>query len=89
MRDLPFRPALAPPLPEENFMSKILNCADVAPGCDFEIRGESEHDVLRKAAEHAKTAHSMESIPPDMLSKIKSAIHDEGEARSQKAGTSN
>ncbi len=74
MRDLPFRPALAPPLPS---------------GCDFEIRGESEHDVLRKAAEHAKTAHSMESIPPDMLSKIKTAIHDEGEARSQKAGTSN
>jgi hypothetical protein len=31
----------------------------------------------------------MESIPPDMLAKIKSAIHDEGEARSQKAGTSN
>jgi len=70
-------------------MSKILECADVALGCDFEIRGESEHDVLRKAAQHAKTAHSMESIPPDMLAKIKSAIHDEGEARSQKASTSN
>jgi predicted small metal-binding protein len=70
-------------------MSKVLKCADVSPGCDTEIRGESEHDVLRKAAEHAKTAHQMESIPPDMLSKIKSAIHDEGEAKSQKAGTSN
>ena len=67
-------------------MSKILRCADVSAGCDAEIRGESEHDVLRKAAEHAKTAHNMENIPPDMLSKIKSAIHDEGEARSQKAG---
>jgi hypothetical protein len=31
----------------------------------------------------------MESIPPDMLSKIKGAIHDEGEARAQKAGTAN
>jgi predicted small metal-binding protein len=69
-------------------MSKILKCADVTPGCNTEIRGESEHDVLRKAAEHAKTAHNMESIPPDMLSKIKSVIHDEG-ARSKKAGTSN
>jgi predicted small metal-binding protein len=68
-------------------MSKILNCGDVSPGCDFEIRGESEHDVLRQAAEHAKTAHSMESMPPDILSKLKSAIHDEGEAKSQKAGT--
>ena len=70
-------------------MSKILNCADVAPGCDFEIRGESEHDVLRKAAEHAKAEHQMESIPPEMLSKIKNAIRDEGQAKSQKAGTSN
>lgn len=70
-------------------MSKVLKCSDVAPGCDAEIRGESEHDVLRKAAEHAKTDHNMESIPPEMLSKIKGAIHDEGEARSRKAGTAN
>jgi predicted small metal-binding protein len=48
-----------------------------------------EHDVLRKAAEHAKTAHHMESIPPDVLSKVKGAIHDEGDARTQKAGSSN
>lgn len=69
-------------------MSKVLKCADVAPGCDAEIRGESEHDVLRKAAEHAKKEHQMESIPPDMLSKIKNAIRDEGETKSQKAGAS-
>jgi predicted small metal-binding protein len=68
-------------------MSKILHCA--APGCSTEVRGESEHDVLRKAAEHARTAHNMENIPPDMLSRIKGAIRDEGEARSQRAGTSN
>jgi predicted small metal-binding protein len=36
-------------------MSKILKCGDVAPGCNAEIRGELEPDVLRKAAEHAKT----------------------------------
>jgi len=70
-------------------MAKILNCSDVTPGCDFEMRGESDHDVLRKAAEHAKTAHNMESIPPEMLSKIKGAIRDEGEVKSRTAGTSN
>jgi predicted small metal-binding protein len=47
------------------------------------------NDVLRKAAEHAKTAHNMDSIPPDVLSKVKGAIHDEGDARTQKAGSSN
>jgi len=70
-------------------MSKVLKCSDVNPGCNFEIRGDSEHDVLRKAAEHAKKDHHMENIPPDVLSKVKSAIRDEGEARSQKAGSSN
>jgi predicted small metal-binding protein len=62
------------------------------PSIDFdrsqEMRGDSEHDVLRKAAEHAKTAHPMDSIPPEVLSKVKGAIHDQGEPRTQKAGSS-
>jgi predicted small metal-binding protein len=70
-------------------MTKVLNCGDVKPGCNFEIRGETEHDVLRKAADHAKTAHGMESIPPEVLSKVKGAIRDEGETRAQKAGSTN
>ncbi len=43
--------------------------------------------MLKKAAEHAKTAHNMEEIPPDILDKARSAIRDEGEARGQKAGS--
>jgi hypothetical protein len=38
---------------------------------------------------NAKTAHNMDSIPPDVLSKVKGAIHDDGDARTQKAGSSN
>ena len=67
---------------------KVLKCGDVVPGCKAEIKGESEHDVLRKATEHTKTAHHMDSLPPEVLSKVKSAIHDEGDAKSQKAGSS-
>jgi predicted small metal-binding protein len=70
-------------------MTKVLKCGDVVPGCKEEIKDDSEHDVLRKAADHAKTAHYMDSIPPDVLSKVKAAIHDEGEARTQKASSSN
>ena len=70
-------------------MTKILKCGDVVPGCNTTIRVDSEHDVLRKAAEHAKTDHQMDSIPPEVLSKVKGAIHDEGESRSQKAGSAN
>lgn len=70
-------------------MAKVLKCGDVVAGCKTEIKGDSEHDVLRKAAEHARTAHNMDSIPPDVLSKVKSAIHDEGDSKAQKAGSSN
>jgi predicted small metal-binding protein len=70
-------------------MGKVLKCGDVVPGFNAEMRGDSEHDVLRKTAEHAKTAHNMDSIPPEVLSKVKGAIHDEGDARTQKAGSSN
>jgi predicted small metal-binding protein len=74
---------------KEISMTKVLKCGDVVPGCNTTIRGDSDHDVLRKAAEHAKTDHQMDTIPPDVLSKVKSAIHDEGESRSQKAGSAN
>jgi predicted small metal-binding protein len=68
-------------------MTKVLNCGDVEPGCNVKIRGKTERDVLREAADHAKTAHGMESIPPEVLSKIKGAIRDEDQARAQKVGS--
>lgn len=69
-------------------MAKVLKCGDVVPGCKAEIKADSEHEVLRQAGEHARTARNMDSIPPEVLSKVKSAIHDEGDAKSQKAGSS-
>ena len=68
-------------------MTKVLKCNDLNPGCTFEARGNTDEDVLRTAAEHAKTAHNMEKIPPDVLDKARSAIRDEGEARGHKAGS--
>jgi predicted small metal-binding protein len=67
-------------------MTKVLKCGDVTPGCTFEIRGNSEDEVLTKAAEHAKSAHNMQNIPPDVLSKARGAIREEGDATAKKAG---
>jgi predicted small metal-binding protein len=58
-------------------MAKVLKCNDVNPGCSFEARGDSEDDVLKQAAEHAKTAHKMREIPADVLSRVRGAIRDE------------
>ncbi len=68
-------------------MTKVLKCNDLNPGCTFEARGNTDEDVLKKAAEHAKAVRKMNEIPPDVLDKARSAIRDEGKARGKKAGT--
>jgi predicted small metal-binding protein len=46
-------------------MEKVIRCRDV--GFDF----------LKMAAEHAKTVHGIREITPDVLAKVKQAMHDE------------
>jgi len=58
-------------------MSKMVSCRDVGVDCDFEARGETEHEVLQKCAEHAKSAHGMNEIPPDLAAKVRTSIRDE------------
>ncbi len=55
---------------------KQLGCLDVDPkgGCAFQVRAESEEEVMRLTGEHAKSMHKMSSIPPDMAAKVKGAI---------------
>jgi predicted small metal-binding protein len=57
-------------------MAKMLRCGDLMPGCSTVIEGKDEADVMAKRAEHAKTAHKMTAIPPDMAAKVKAAIKD-------------
>jgi predicted small metal-binding protein len=46
-------------------------------GCEFEAKGATEMEVLMKAAEHAKTAHTITDIPPAMVDQVRGAIRDE------------
>lgn len=55
---------------------KQLRCKDVGMDCDFECRGQTEEEVLRKAAKHAAEAHGMKQIPADKVAKVKAAIRD-------------
>jgi len=58
-------------------MGKILRCRDVGVDCDFEVRGQDEAEILRKAAEHAKGCHKGVELTPALQAKIRSAIQDE------------
>ena len=57
-------------------MAKMLRCRDVGVDCDAVIRAETEEELMRKVAEHAKAVHGMTEISPDLAAKVKSAIKD-------------
>jgi predicted small metal-binding protein len=58
-------------------MAKVLKCRDIGVACDWEGRGETEEEVMQKAAEHARADHGMTEIPADVAAKAKAAIRDE------------
>lgn len=66
-------------------MSKVVRCREVGVDCDFEARGETEQEVLQKCAEHAKSAHGMDEIPPELAAKVRGAIREDGAQRSASA----
>lgn len=57
-------------------MAKILKCGDLMPGCNAVIEGKDMAEVMAKGAEHAKTAHGMATIPPEVAKRVEAAIKD-------------
>ncbi len=57
-------------------MAKTLKCGDLMPGCNAVVEGKDVAEVMAKAVEHAKKAHGMATIPPDVAAKAKAAIKD-------------
>jgi predicted small metal-binding protein len=57
-------------------MSKTLKCGDLMPGCDFVAHGESEEEVLQKAAAHAKESHGIEEITDELVAQVRANISD-------------
>jgi len=58
-------------------MAKVLECAKVDPssGCNYVVRGETEEDLLRNVAVHAKD-HGIREVTPELLKLVKANIHD-------------
>ena len=58
-------------------MAKVLRCSDVGFECEGVIRAETEEEVLKKAAEHAKSEHNLVEISDEVVEKVRAAIQDE------------
>ena len=57
-------------------MTKVLRCRDVGVDCDFEAKGETAEEIMAQAAKHAKEAHGMDQIPPEIVAQCQKAIRE-------------
>ena len=55
---------------------KTLRCSDAGFDCEGKLRAESEEEILRQAAEHARTAHNLE-VTPELAQQLRTLIKDE------------
>ena len=58
-------------------MVKVLNCAEVVPGCAHTMQGETEDEVMKQASAHAAAEHGMTDISPELAEKVRARIKDE------------
>jgi len=58
-------------------MTKVIRCRDVGFDCDGVIKAKTEEEALNLAAAHAKSAHNVKEVTPDIVKKIKSVMKEE------------
>jgi len=59
-------------------MPMSISCKDVGMvGCDFTAKADTMEELMQAAAAHAKEAHGMDSIPPELLPMVQSAVRNE------------
>ncbi len=57
-------------------MSKVIYCKDAGNDCTEVIRGQTEEEVLQKAAEHAKE-HGLVDVTPELAQQMRTLMKDE------------
>ena len=66
---------------------KEFKCSTVVPECDWRYQGESDEEVLEHAATHAREAHGMDEIPPEIVDTIRASIVEIPSPSAPRAGT--
>lgn len=57
-------------------MAKEIACHDVVPGCGFMANAATEEELIAKVAEHARVAHGISKVTPELLTKVRGAIKE-------------
>lgn len=57
---------------------KTFECGTLVPGCPWHTEAEDSAEVVRRAAEHLRSAHGETEVRPNMIEQIKARVHDKG-----------
>jgi predicted small metal-binding protein len=59
-------------------MGKIVDCGKVDPstGCSHVVRGETEEELMKNAAEHARE-HGIVEVTPELMERVRASIQEE------------
>lgn len=57
-------------------MAKSIKCSDVGVDCDWGATAQTEEELMKKIAAHAKE-HGFNEIPNELLAKVKANIKDQ------------
>ena len=55
---------------------KEFRCGAIVPGCETKFEGESEDEILQQIAVHARDAHGMHEVPPEVVDTIRAEISE-------------
>ena len=59
---------------------KRYECGSLVPGCTWHTEAEDTAEVVRRAAEHLRTAHNETALRPEMIERIKERIVEKSPA---------
>ena len=62
------------PMAQEDYKEFICTRIGIGPRCGFEVRAETEAEVMKHAEMHVAEAHGTEAIKPGMSEKIRASI---------------
>ena len=59
-------------------MGKIVDCGKVDPstGCSHVVRGETEEELMKNVAEHARE-HGIVEVTPELMERVRANIQEE------------
>jgi len=53
---------------------KQFKCDDVVLGCEWVTRSDDDDELFEEISSHAREAHGMDEVPPEVVDKIHSVI---------------